>query len=71
VPIFNTSKTSNQIIIKSYSKGISLNFVKTFKFWITLDINNKNLTPGMKQLWAQRHLGDYIFYCGAPKIFGS
>jgi len=26
----NTSKTSKQIIMKSYSMGVSLNFVKTF-----------------------------------------
>jgi len=38
--------------------GVSLNFVKTFKFWLTLDINNKHLISGMKKFQAQGNLGD-------------
>ena len=58
MPIFNTSKTSEQIIIKSYSNGVSLNFVKTFKFWLTMNINTKHFTLGMQKSSAQGHLGD-------------
>jgi len=38
--------------------GVSLNFVKTFQFWLTLDNKNKHLISGMQKSQVQGHLGD-------------
>jgi len=54
----NTSKTSKQSFMKSYSMGVSLNFVKGFQFWLTLDNKNKHLTSGMQNSQVQGHLGE-------------
>jgi len=43
--------------MKSYSMGVSLNFVKTFQFWLTLDNKNKHLISGMQKSQVQGHLG--------------
>jgi hypothetical protein len=54
----NISKTSKQSIMNFESMRVSLNFVKTFQFWLTLDNKNKQLTSGMQKSQVQVHLGD-------------
>jgi len=39
----NTWKTSKQSIMNFYSMRVSLNFVKTIQFWLTLNNKNKHL----------------------------
>ena len=45
----NTSQTSKKSIVNYYSVRVSLNFVKTFQFWLTLYNKNKHLTSGMQK----------------------
>ena len=54
----NTSKTNKQSIMKTYSMGVLLNFVKTFQFFLKMDNKNKHLTSGMQKSQVQGHLGD-------------
>ena len=54
----NTLKTSKQSITNFYSMRVSLNFVKTFQFLLTLDNKNKHFTLGMQKSQVQGHLSD-------------